>query len=187
MGAVSSRIHTDPGGNDTSRLSERTRAGRWQAEFPFGTDADDLVTRRQMLRWSVGVAGALFGMTGLLAGLGFARARRRGETKAIIAAGELAVDEVHYFEYPDAGDHAILLRLDEDRYVAYGGICTHLSCEVYWNADERALICPCHNGHFDPATGDVLAGPPPRPLPFIHLREEDGTIYAVEEVTRGNA
>jgi Rieske Fe-S protein len=34
---------------------------------------------------------------------------------------------------------------------------------------------------FHPETGDVLAGPPPRPLPKIELREENGTIYAVSE------
>lgn len=166
------------------RLSPTDRAGRWQAEFPFGWDADDLVNRRQLLRWSVGVAGALFGMTGILAGLGFARARSRGEPREIIAADALEIDGVHYFDYPNTDDHAILLRLDEDRFVAYGGICTHLSCEVYWDAEARELICPCHNGRFEPDTGEVIAGPPPRPLPIIRLRNENGTIVALEEVTR---
>lgn len=167
---------------EASRLSNRTRAERWQVEFPYGWDADELVGRRQLLRWSVGVAGALFAMTSLLAGLGFARERRRGEVKEIIPAGELAVGEAHYFDYPDTDEHAILLRLEEDRFVAYNGICTHLSCEVYWEPESHELICPCHNGIFDPENGEVLAGPPTRPLPAIELREEDGIIYAVEEV-----
>lgn len=167
---------------DQQRLSNRTRAERWQVEFPYAWDADDLVSRRQLLRWSVGVAGALFAMTSLLAGLGFARARRRGEVEEIIAADDIAVGGVHYFEYPDTDEHAILLRLDDDRYVAYSGICTHLACEVYWEPESHELICPCHNGVFDPETGDAIAGPPVRPLPTIELREQDGTIYAVEEV-----
>jgi Rieske Fe-S protein len=181
MGAVSANPRADPGGDET-RLSNRTRAERWQAEFPFGWDADDLVGRRQMLRWSVGVAGALFGMTGLLAALGFTRDRRRGEVQEIVAAADVPVGDVHYFEYPDTDEHAILLRLDEDRFVAYSGICTHLSCGVYWDAERWELICPCHNGIFDPETGDVIAGPPPRPLPKIELRREGDMILAVEEV-----
>jgi Rieske Fe-S protein len=176
MGAVKFLVDRD----DAPPLSNRERADRWQAEFPYSWDGDDLVGRRQMLRWSVGVAGALFGMTSVLAGLGFARARRRGSAKEIIAADQLAVGEAHYFKYPD--DHAILLRLSDDHYVAYNGICTHLSCEVYWDAKERQLICPCHNGQFEPETGEVVAGPPPRPLPRIELEHRNGMIVALHEV-----
>jgi nitrite reductase/ring-hydroxylating ferredoxin subunit len=184
MGAVSDPVERPNPAVDVHRLSPRTRAGRWQAEFPFGWDADDLVNRRQLLRWSVGVAGALFGMPGILARRGFARARTLGAPREIIAADDLEIDGVHYFDYPETDDHAILLRLDEDRYVAYGGICTHLSCEVYWDPEAHELLCPCHNGRFEPETGEVIAGPPPRPLPVIRLRNENGTIYALEEVTR---
>lgn len=174
----------DADGNERRRasLSNRSRMTRWRAEFPYEWDADDLVSRRQLLRWSVGVAGALFAMTSLLAGLGFARAQRRGERREVIGVDDVAVGQAHYFEYPEDGEHAILLRLDEDRYVAYSGICTHLSCEVYWNPDSRELICPCHNAYFEAETGEIIAGPPPRPLPRIELDEQDGTIFAVEEV-----
>ena len=56
--------------NDESRqLSNRTRAGRWQVEFPYEWDADDLVSRRQILRWAVWASGALFAATAGLAGL----------------------------------------------------------------------------------------------------------------------
>lgn len=170
--------------DENRHLSNRTSAGRWQVEFPFEWDADDLVGRRQMLRWSVGVAGALFAMTGLLAGLGFARGRKRVPARAIVSAGDVAVDGVHYFDYPndsDPKDLGVLLRLGEDHFVAYSGICTHLSCEVYWDPKEHELICPCHNGRFDPASGDVLAGPPSRPLPRIEIENRNGTIYAVEQ------
>ena len=29
----------------------------------------------------------------------------------------------------------------------------------------RAIQCPCHDGRFNPATGTVVSGPPPAPLP----------------------
>lgn len=167
--------------DDDRRLSNRSRAERWQVEFPYEWDADELVGRRQLLRWSVGVAGALFAMTSLLAGLGFARSRQRGEEQAIIAADEVEVGGVHYFNYPESNEFAVLLRLDEERYVAYSGVCTHLSCEVYWEPDEHELLCPCHNGRFEPETGEVIAGPPSRRLPRIRLENRNGTIYALEQ------
>jgi Rieske Fe-S protein len=41
--------------------------------------------------------------------------------------------------------------------------CTHLGCNVNWNADKQEYVCPCHDAQFD-INGKVLGGPPPRPL-----------------------
>jgi Rieske Fe-S protein len=41
--------------------------------------------------------------------------------------------------------------------------CTHLSCQVNWHPDSRSFVCPCHDASFD-INGEVLAGPPPKPL-----------------------
>ena len=176
MGTVSQ------GENPGRTLSNRTRAERWRVEFPYGWNADDLVSRRHLLRWAVMASGALFAATGALAGIGLVRDRTRGGTQQIVRTSEVPQGSVHYFSYPEPGDHAILLHLDDGRFVAYSGKCTHLSCAVYYEASRNKLLCPCHEGVFDPATGEVLAGPPPRPLPKIVLREENGTLFAVEEV-----
>jgi len=48
-------------------------------------------------------------------------------------------------------------------YIAMPNICTHLGCRVRWVADRQQFFCPCHNGVFD-KDGDVVSGPPPRPL-----------------------
>lgn len=165
-------------------LSNRTSDGRWGGDFPYEWDADELVSRRQLLRWSVGASGALFASTALLAALAFARGRGRGGLRAIVEASAVPTGGVHYFTYPGPDDHAILMRLDASRFVAYSGKCTHLSCAVYWNAEMGKLRCPCHDGLFDPETGGVLAGPPQRPLPRIVLRENEGMLYAVEETPR---
>jgi len=63
--------------------------------------------------------------------------------------------------------------------VGYSSICTHLACGVLWEERDEALVCPCHEGRFSAATGAVLAGPPPRPLPVIDLEERDDGVYAV--------
>ena len=41
--------------------------------------------------------------------------------------------------------------------------CTHLGCQVNWFADKKVFQCPCHDATFD-INGQVIAGPPPRPL-----------------------
>jgi nitrite reductase/ring-hydroxylating ferredoxin subunit len=162
----------------------RQRAARWQLDFPYAWDADDLVSRRDLLRLAVWASGALFVATGALAGLGYVRERTRGSARQIANANDVQPGQALYFKYPGDEDHAILLRLDQEHYVAYSGKCTHLSCAVYWNAERADLYCPCHEGHFDPATGDVTAGPPSRPLPRITLRREGDAIIAVEETDR---
>jgi Rieske Fe-S protein len=48
---------------------------------------------------------------------------------------------------------------DEDgNLVAVSTRCTHLGCQVNWNAAERSWDCPCHGSRFGPG-GDVLHGP----------------------------
>ena len=45
---------------------------------------------------------------------------------------------------------------------------------------EDRWHCPCHEGNFDALTGDVLSGPPTRPLGRIDVEiRDDGTIWAL--------
>jgi cytochrome b6-f complex iron-sulfur subunit len=54
-------------------------------------------------------------------------------------------------------------------------ICTHLGCRIHWQADQT-FLCPCHEGRFS-ATGVVLSGPPPEPLPRYSVLVEQGAVY----------
>lgn len=56
-----------------------------------------------------------------------------------------------------------------DEYTALSATCTHLGCRVAWNPAESHYKCPCHGGVFS-RTGDVVSGPPPRPLTRIPVR-----------------
>jgi nitrite reductase/ring-hydroxylating ferredoxin subunit len=54
-------------------------------------------------------------------------------------------------------------RDDEGGLHAVSSRCTHLGCQVVWNAAERTWDCPCHASRFD-VDGDVLNGPAVDPL-----------------------
>ncbi|MBI3998263.1 MAG: Rieske (2Fe-2S) protein [Armatimonadetes bacterium] len=59
---------------------------------------------------------------------------------------------------------AILLHTPQGTYKAFTAVCTHLACTVQYRPDFGHIWCACHDGHYDPLSGQVLAGPPPRPL-----------------------
>lgn len=166
-----------------SSLARRyRRLTRWQAEFPYHWDADDQVSRRELLRFAVMASGTLFAATAGIAILSYIKPLRVAHQQAIVQAASVPVGQAHYFQYPTTEDPAILLRLTDGRFVAYSGRCTHLSCAVYYDQPSDKLLCPCHEGVFDPRTGSPIAGPPQRSLPRISLRQDGTMLYAVEEV-----
>jgi Rieske Fe-S protein len=60
-------------------------------------------------------------------------------------------------------------------YVALSNICTHLGCRVRWITEQGEFFCPCHNGVFD-KNGDVVSGPPPRPLDRYDVTVVNGQL-----------
>jgi menaquinol-cytochrome c reductase iron-sulfur subunit len=52
---------------------------------------------------------------------------------------------------------------------ALSATCTHLGCQVRWNATDEKFKCPCHGGVYA-LDGTVVEGPPPRPLDSIEAR-----------------
>ncbi len=63
---------------------------------------------------------------------------------------------------------------------AYSAICTHLGCICIWDQRRQVIVCPCHDGQFNPATGAVISGPPPTPLPAVPASLEGENIYVGE-------
>ncbi len=54
-------------------------------------------------------------------------------------------------------------------------ICPHLGCSIRWVDAEGKFICPCHSGSFT-ATGERIAGPPPRSMDSLESKVEDGLL-----------
>ncbi|MFI5272543.1 MAG: ubiquinol-cytochrome c reductase iron-sulfur subunit [Ktedonobacterales bacterium] len=162
----------------------RSRQQEWREEFPYHWRADDLVTRRDTLRFLVAGSGALFLASATLAVIGAVRLPTQGRPLAIPGAAALAENESLVFTYPDQYAQGIVVNLPNKGLVAYSDVCTHLSCAVLYEKDTRRFHCPCHEGYFDAYTGNALAGPPVRPLPVIELAVRNGVIYAMREVER---
>ncbi|MDC3417866.1 ubiquinol-cytochrome c reductase iron-sulfur subunit [Aquibacillus salsiterrae] len=97
----------------------------------------------------------------------------------IVDVKDIAIGDSVEFHFPSENDSAVLIRLSQDKYVAYQNACTHLRCPVYWVKEEKEMICPCHHGKFDVVTGAPTAGPPRRPLPEIIVQVDNESVYAV--------
>jgi menaquinol-cytochrome c reductase iron-sulfur subunit len=66
-------------------------------------------------------------------------------------------------------------RTTNEPYVAISNRCMHLGCPVrYIQAAER-FICPCHGGVYGPI-GQVIGGPPVRPLDRFYTRVVGGRV-----------
>lgn len=70
---------------------------------------------------------------------------------------------------------AYVLTEDGRDYIAMSNVCTHLGCHVRWVEENGQFYCPCHNGIFDRG-GNVVSGPPPRPLDRFPTEVQDGEI-----------
>ena len=65
----------------------------------------------------------------------------------------------------------IILDVPDKGYLAFSKVCTHLGCLVKFDKERQEFICPCHAGTFD-LEGNVVSGPPPRPLRKFAVRVE---------------
>lgn len=169
----------------TKNLSDesdvRVATAPYQAEFPYERDDEAQVTRREFCNFLGLTSAALFvGATGFAAKAALDARESVSLAPARIDGAELlAPNSSLNFSYPTERDSAILIRTADGAYHAYGQKCTHLSCPVYYARDRQRLECPCHEGAFNAATGDVLYGPPPRALDAIQVEFRDGQIWAI--------
>jgi cytochrome b6-f complex iron-sulfur subunit len=69
-----------------------------------------------------------------------------------------------------------VLRLDAVRVVAVSAVCTHVRCILGYDRERRGFVCPCHDGRFD-LGGNVLSGPPQRPLSTYVVSVRAGEVF----------
>ena len=151
----------------------------WSEEFSVHAPEDAYVLRRQFTKFLLLTScGMAVGNGWIWARSLFARAAPAPQPAVVARASELAPGSVTLFTYPTPQDPAILVRTPDGTFAAFSQKCTHLSCAVYYSAENDRLECPCHEGYFSARTGRVLQGPPPRPLPRILLEQRGDDLVA---------
>jgi cytochrome b6-f complex iron-sulfur subunit len=73
------------------------------------------------------------------------------------------------------GVPSIIIHTNAKGYIALSRVCTHLGCLVNYDKEKQIFICPCHGGRYD-LEGNVISGPPPKPLPRYAVRVADGNL-----------
>jgi len=152
---------------------------RWRRDFAIDWPEDNFIARRDFAKFLVLTSGAFVAGQAWIAAKSLLRKTHPAPTRQKIGSlAALQVGTATMFAYPTASDPCLLIRTRDGKLLAYSQKCTHLSCAVVPAIDQGLILCPCHDGVFDLATGRNLAGPPPRPLPAIELELDGDDIYA---------
>ena len=139
----------------------------------FQTDGKAISRRKLMVYAWVGAAAIVIGE--LIGGtFAFLWPRRKGpKVETVFIAGKVndfKVDEV----IPFRKERTFIVNTDGG-LLAISAICTHLHCIVNWNELLKKFECPCHGAKFN-QNGEVLEGPPPRPLDLYKLQVVAGNV-----------
>lgn len=98
--------------------------------------------------------------------------------------GELRPNQGKIFKFGNSPGILILKPggdpVNATSYVAFTAVCTHLNCTVQYRDDIKEIWCACHNGHFD-LNGNVISGPPPKPLEQYRVAIKGEEIFVSSE------
>ena len=158
---------------------------KWRRDFPIDWPEDEYIARRDFIKFLILTSGAFAAGQLWLLVQSVLRRREEPEPLALARVDEVPVGGSLIFKYPAGSPARLLVRVDDETFVAYEQQCTHLTCPVIAAVAEGELHCPCHEGVFDLLTGRPLSGPPRRPLARVTLAVQEGVVYAtgIEERT----
>lgn len=148
------------------------------------SDSKKTISRRRLIGYAwIGAVAIVIGE--LIAGT-FAflwPKKKEGKGEKIFIAGKVndfKVGDIIYFRQ----ERVYVQRLEQG-FMAFSAICTHLKCIVNWNEVKKMFECPCHGAKFN-RNGEVLEGPPPRPLDLLKLQivEEKIVVNFKEPIER---
>ena len=137
--------------------------------------------RRDLLQWGIGAAAASYTVA-----LGYpvyrylatpaVKSRLEGEVSTVTIPDKDIPGKGTALMFLFGGRPAMLIHHEDDRWVAFDAVCSHLGCTVGFQPQNHRIYCPCHGGTYDMNTGEVVAGPPPRALKPYHVEVKDGHI-----------
>jgi len=138
-------------------------------------------SRRRFLRWALGfsVVATLGGVLIPVIGYLWPPARATSESGERTMVGTLADFPPGTGKImPVANKPVIVVNNPGQGIRVFSAICTHLGCIVLPKEASLPYIqCPCHDGRFNPLTGAVISGPPPRPIPPYDFQVEEDKVY----------
>ncbi|MCI0520913.1 MAG: Rieske (2Fe-2S) protein [Chloroflexi bacterium] len=133
------------------------------------------ITRRDFVKLSWGALASLVSLE--VGGLALAYMQPRlaeGEFGSLITAGLVDDFPPGSVTHIPAG-RFYLSRLADGGFLAIYQRCTHLGCNVPWDQEANAFVCPCHNSQFT-VEGALVSPPAPRPLDLFPITIEAGEI-----------
>jgi len=74
------------------------------------------------------------------------------------------------------GQQVVVTQPTAGEFKAFSAVCTHMGCTVN-QISNGTIDCPCHGSQYSITTGDVVAGPAPRPLPAKQIKVSGGSIF----------
>jgi len=148
------------------------------------SDSKRTISRRKLIGYAW--IGAVLVVIGELIAGTFAflwPKKKEGKGEKIFIAGKVndfKVGDIIYFRK----ERVYVQRLEQG-FIAFSAVCTHLKCIVNWNEVKKMFECPCHGAKFN-RNGEVLEGPPPRPLDLFKLQivEEKIVVNFKEPIER---
>jgi len=151
-----------------------------------------LLSRRQFNKWLIGSIGAFIAtatgvpVVGSVVSSVFTKSQ--GTEVKLRKLADYPVGEPTLAQFTitrtDGWQHTLesrsvwVLRTSENEVTVFNGRCTHLGCAYNWKESGKEadhFVCPCHDGVFT-KEGEVVAGPPPRPLDTLPVEIRDGTV-----------
>ena len=151
------------------------------------------LTRRDFIKATTAFVGGLIGMTIGLPTIAYllSPSLRMGEDDSILDLGslesypigiptrfEFTRTKVNGWERTATNYGLYVVRKNQSDVRVFSDICTHLGCRITWHPDVEHYISPCHDGHFD-MLGNVVSGPPPRPLDEFVTKMENGNLLVI--------
>ncbi|HEX9653828.1 MAG TPA: ubiquinol-cytochrome c reductase iron-sulfur subunit [bacterium] len=157
-----------------------------------GQPIDESISRRGFLKVAIAVLNGLIALVLAVPGLGFlltpvfrkassswidlgavdgfsANQPRKATFKYISEAGYTRSEKTGFvWVVPDPDG--------ENQVTVLSAVCSHTGCNVAWQPDEEKFVCPCHEGRYT-LRGEVVSGPPPRPLTKLPTRLENGKMF----------